>query len=114
MLETTAENSVVIEKYFSSYIKARSEFRIGKTFSTVADPENFLIYMKNKDGVEEDKTKTKWDKVCEEIGKNKEEIKENEAPLWCLVTQYLTKTKKRVYWEGRGGGVEGSWSGKWV
>ena len=61
MLETTAENSVVIEKYFASYVKARSEFRIGKTFSTVADPENFLAYMKNKDGIEDDKTTTKWE-----------------------------------------------------
>ena len=52
---------MVIEKYFASYVKARSEFRIGKTFSTVADPENFLAYMKNKDGSEDDKTTTKWE-----------------------------------------------------
>ena len=72
MLETTAENSMVIEKYFSEYIKTRSQFRIGKVFSTVTDPENFLSYMKDTDGIEDDKTSSKWDQLNLDTKQNKQ------------------------------------------
>ena len=39
----------------------RSNFRIGKVFSTVTDPENFLGYMKKKDEIIDNKQITKMD-----------------------------------------------------
>lgn len=77
MLETTAENSMVIEKAFSKCVKTRSRFRKGKVFSTVTDPDNFLSFSKLKEEVELDKEESKWDQINKKIDVNMEKIQEN-------------------------------------
>ena len=71
MLETTAENSVVIERYFTQQIRMRSNFRIGRVFPTVTDPENFLGYMKKSEGVPENSNFSKVDQLNDETEENK-------------------------------------------